>query len=184
MKLLVLAGEKAERLMAIALVNIPVRRCGVRRNLVLGGMQATPSQRGRRSEPGRLHTPSSPSNVTARSFSTLPLASVTKGPQTYSSKACATQRARTKFQISTDGFAPYKSAIVTTLHDRITGYAQMIKVYRTPQDGEKRYSPAEVSSVEVVRVFGDPDPDRICSLEHRGAIQSQPSHGHSAASHG
>lgn len=70
---------------------------------------------------------------------------------------------RGQFQISTDGFAPYKSTIVTTLHDRITGYAQMIKVYRTPQDGEKRCSPAEVSSVEVVRVFGDPDPERICT---------------------
>lgn len=50
-----------------------------------------------------------------------------------------------------------------TLHDRITGYAQLIKVYGTPDTDEKRYSPAEVKSVEVVRVYGQPDPERICT---------------------
>ena len=66
------------------------------------------------------------------------------------------------FQITTDGFAPYRWAITTTLHDRITGYAQL-KIYRTSQEGEDRYSPAEVSSVEMVRVFGNLAPDRICT---------------------
>src|ERR1700726_552648 len=28
---------------------------------------------------------------------------------------------RTPFQITTDGFAPYRSAVTTTLHDRLTG---------------------------------------------------------------
>jgi transposase-like protein/IS1 family transposase len=69
---------------------------------------------------------------------------------------------RTHFQFTTDGFAPYKSAITTTLHNRCD-FAQLIKVYRAPQDGEKRYSPAEVESVEVVPVMGRPDPDRICT---------------------
>ncbi len=71
--------------------------------------------------------------------------------------------ASTPFQVTTDGFGPYRSAITTTLHDRLTGFAQLIKVYRAPQDGEKRYSPAEVSSVEVVPVYGQPDPERICT---------------------
>jgi transposase-like protein/IS1 family transposase len=65
-------------------------------------------------------------------------------------------------QITTDGFSPYRSAITTTLHDRCD-FAQLIKVYRAPQDGEARYSPAEVSSVEVVPVMGNPDPERICT---------------------
>jgi IS1 family transposase len=71
--------------------------------------------------------------------------------------------ARTPFQITTDGFAPYRSAITTTLHDRLTGFAQLIKVYRATQEGEARYSPAEVKSVETVPVFGQPDPERICT---------------------
>lgn len=65
-------------------------------------------------------------------------------------------------KITTDGFAPYRSAITTTLDDRVD-YAQLIKVYRAPQDGEARYSPAEVASVEVVPVMGRPDPERICT---------------------
>lgn len=48
-------------------------------------------------------------------------------------------------------------------HDKLTGYAKLIKVYRSSQEGEARYSPAEVQSVEVVPVFGQPDPERICT---------------------
>lgn len=55
--------------------------------------------------------------------------------------------AGTPFQVTTDGFAPYRSAVVTTLHDRLSGFAQLIKVYRAPQGDEKRYSPAEVQSM-------------------------------------
>jgi hypothetical protein len=70
--------------------------------------------------------------------------------------------ARGQFQITTDGFAPYKSAIRNTLHDRCD-FAQLIKVYRAASEGEGRYSPAEVQSVEVVPVMGQPDPERICT---------------------
>lgn len=42
-------------------------------------------------------------------------------------------------------------------------FAQLIKVYRAAPEGERRYSPAEVVSTEVVPVSGSPDPDRICS---------------------
>jgi IS1 family transposase len=66
------------------------------------------------------------------------------------------------FQITTDGFAPYKSAITTTLGHRVD-FAQLIKVYGASQDGEARYSPAEVKSVEVVPIVGQPDPERICT---------------------
>lgn len=66
------------------------------------------------------------------------------------------------FQITTDGFAPYRSAISTTLHDRCD-FAQLIKVYKAASEGEGRYSPAEVSSVEVGPVMGQPDPERICT---------------------
>jgi transposase-like protein/IS1 family transposase len=68
-----------------------------------------------------------------------------------------------KFQVTTDGFAPCRSAVTTTLHDRLIGFAQLIKVYRAASEGEARYSPAEVASVEVVPVMGQPDPERICT---------------------
>jgi IS1 family transposase len=70
--------------------------------------------------------------------------------------------ANTPYQITTDGFSPYKSAITTTLGDRCD-YAMLIKVYRAGTEGEGRYSPAEVASVEEVPVMGRPDPERICT---------------------
>jgi transposase-like protein/IS1 family transposase len=66
------------------------------------------------------------------------------------------------FQITTDGFAPYKTSIPDTFGDYID-YAMLIKVYRAAPEGERKYSPAEVSSVEVVPVCGNPDPKRICT---------------------
>jgi hypothetical protein len=57
--------------------------------------------------------------------------------------------ARKRFQITTDGFAPYRTAIPDTLGDRCD-FAMLIKVYRAASEGEARYSPAEVQSVEVV----------------------------------
>ncbi len=65
-------------------------------------------------------------------------------------------------QITTDGFAPYVSAITTTLGSRVD-FAQLIKVYGAPSEGEARYSPATVESVRVVPVIGNPDPKRICT---------------------
>ena len=66
------------------------------------------------------------------------------------------------FQITTDGFAPYRSAIPNTLSDRVD-FAQLIKVYRATPEGERRYSPADVVSTEVVPVTGQPDPNKTCT---------------------
>jgi hypothetical protein len=66
------------------------------------------------------------------------------------------------FQITSDGFAPYKHSIPDTFGNRVD-FAMLIKVYQATPDGERKYSPAEVKSVEVVPVSGRPDPDRICT---------------------
>jgi hypothetical protein len=50
--------------------------------------------------------------------------------------------------------------VATTLDDRCD-YAQLIKVYRAPAEGGHRYSPADLVSTAIVRVFGRPDPERI-----------------------
>lgn len=70
--------------------------------------------------------------------------------------------AHQNFQITTDGFKPYVHAISDTLGDRCS-FAQLIKVYRRPVDGEARYSPATIESTEVVPVMGEPIPERICT---------------------
>jgi transposase InsO family protein len=40
---------------------------------------------------------------------------------------------------------------------------QHIKVYKANPEAERKYSPAEVSSTEVVPVCGNPNPARICT---------------------
>lgn len=48
------------------------------------------------------------------------------------------------FQVTTDGFAPYRAAVPDTFGDR-ADYAMLIKVYQAAPE-ERWYSPAEVSS--------------------------------------
>jgi IS1 family transposase len=67
-----------------------------------------------------------------------------------------------RFQISTDGFQPYKSAITTTLSDRCD-FAQVIKVYTEDPEGERRYSPLDVSRTEKIPIMGNPDPAKMCT---------------------
>jgi hypothetical protein len=45
----------------------------------------------------------------------------------------------------------------------LIAYVTLIKVYRAVADGERKYSPAEVQSAEVVSACGDRDPDRLCT---------------------
>ena len=67
-----------------------------------------------------------------------------------------------RFQVTTDGFGPYFDAIHTSLGTRVD-YAQLIKIYAPPSDEEHRYSPASVIDTIVKPVWGHPDADRICT---------------------
>jgi transposase-like protein/IS1 family transposase len=66
-----------------------------------------------------------------------------------------------QFQITTDGFGPYRDAIGFTLGGR-TDFAQLVKVYGEMAD-EHRYSPAKVLGAKPDPQHGRPDPDRICT---------------------
>jgi IS1 family transposase len=70
--------------------------------------------------------------------------------------------AHQRFQLTTDGFQPYVSAVKWTLHDRVD-YGQLIKVYAAPREGEARYSPADVVEAVPKPVLGNPDKNRICT---------------------
>lgn len=67
-----------------------------------------------------------------------------------------------RFQITTDGFAPYVSAITTTLSDRCD-FAQLIKVYGQEPGEEHRYSPPAVLEALPKPIMGNPDPAKICT---------------------
>jgi transposase-like protein/IS1 family transposase len=68
-----------------------------------------------------------------------------------------------RFQLTTDGFRPYFTAIRESF-DGTIDYAQLIKVYATPQEGgQTRYSPGEVVDAYPVICTGTPDEARICT---------------------
>ena len=162
LKLLVLAGEKCERIMAQKVRNVKVRdvECDEVWSFV-----------GKKQK--RVRPEDDPSFGDAYAFVAIErhsklVLNVALGKRDQATTDALIEGLRqatapSPFQITTDGFAPYRSAVTTTLHDRLTGFAQLIKVYRASQEGEARYSPAEVASVEVVPVMGQPDPERICT---------------------
>lgn len=70
--------------------------------------------------------------------------------------------AKKRFQLTTDGLPVYIPAVDLNLADRCD-YAQLIKIYTSPREGEKRYSPGEVVEAVPVVISGNPNPYRICT---------------------
>jgi IS1 family transposase/transposase-like protein len=161
LKLLVIAGEKAERVMAQKIRNVQVR------DVECDEVWSFIGKKEKRVRPeddqnlGDCYT-----FVAIERHSKLVL-NIAMGKRDQGTTDALIEGLRqatapAPFQITTDGFKAYRSAITTTLHDRCD-FAQLIKVYRASVEGEARYSPAEVAAVEVVPVMGQPDPDRICT---------------------
>ncbi len=67
-----------------------------------------------------------------------------------------------RYQLTSDGFGPYKPAVNSFLRGRVD-FARLVKVYASSREGERRYSPAEVVDAVPEKVMGNPDSDRICT---------------------
>lgn len=67
-----------------------------------------------------------------------------------------------RFQLTTDGWAPYENAVSYSLGVRVD-YAMLIKVYAANREGETKYSPPEVVKTVSKDMIGSPDPRRICT---------------------
>jgi hypothetical protein len=69
-----------------------------------------------------------------------------------------------RFQLSTDGYKPYQSAIPGVFGGKID-HGLIIKHFAGASDiePERKYSPANVVSVTKGRNWGDPDMDRVCT---------------------
>ncbi|HLA09250.1 MAG TPA: IS1 family transposase [Pyrinomonadaceae bacterium] len=76
-----------------------------------------------------------------------------------------------RFQMTTDGLATYPDAVSYSLGTRVD-YAQLIKVYgKLDVEGERKYSPPEVVETITKYIIGHADPRRICtSIVERGNL--------------
>lgn len=67
------------------------------------------------------------------------------------------------FQLTTDGHPTYPEAVAYSLGTRVD-YAQLIKVYgKLDVEGERKYSPPEVVETMTKYIIGHADPRRICT---------------------
>jgi IS1 family transposase len=160
LRLLVLAGERCEKLIAKKIVNVPVKdvQCDEIWSFLFKKQKAL--------EPG--DDPNYGDQycfVAIERHSKLVLNfALGKRNQATTDQFIEGLRHATRgnYQVSADGFSPYVSAIDSTLSDRVD-FAQMIKTYRSTPEGERRYSPSEIVSTEVVSAIAHPDRDRVCT---------------------
>ncbi len=158
-KLLVLAGEKCERLLGDKIRNVPARDIQADETWSFIGKKEKRREAGDDVNLGDAYT------FVAIERDTKLVLNFALGKRDQATTNIFIEGLRQatsnqNFQITTDGFAPYRSAIPNTLDDRAS-FAQLIKVYRATPEGERRCSPAEVVSTEVVPVMGQPDPNKI-----------------------
>ena len=161
MRLLVLAGERCEKLLGEKIRNVPVQ--DVELDEIWSWVFC--KERVKRPE----HDPSFGDNycfvaVERNSKLVLNFALGKRDQKTTNVFIEGLRQATSAqpFQLSADGFPCYPFAIESTLADRVD-FAQLVKVYRATPEGERRYSPAEVVSTERVPVIGNPDYKRICT---------------------
>jgi transposase-like protein/IS1 family transposase len=67
-----------------------------------------------------------------------------------------------RFQLTTDGFTPYRTAIPAALGARVD-FARLVKIYGFPEGEEKRYSPAQVVGAVATHCCGNPDMGEVCT---------------------
>jgi IS1 family transposase len=65
------------------------------------------------------------------------------------------------FQVTTDGFAAYKDAIVLSLGAQRVDFAQLVKIYAHKPETVTRYSPADCIGCKKTPVHGRPDMERV-----------------------
>jgi IS1 family transposase/transposase-like protein len=164
LKLLVVAGERAESLMDRLIQNVPAT--DVQADEMWNFIGKKESHKG----PEEAHNDEIGDcyNWVAMDRKTKLVLAFVVGRRTAQSamdlmrKLRRATSAATRFQLTTDGLQAYIPAVDEMLMDRCD-YGQLIKTYAQPQENERRYSPAECTGAYRVVVSGNPDEAKICT---------------------
>ena len=70
-------------------------------------------------------------------------------------------RLANRLQLTTDGHKMYVNAVPDAFAMVDIDYAQLVKIYGSDPEGQKRYSPAQCLGTERVEILGSPDPKHI-----------------------
>jgi len=146
LKLMVMAGEKCERIMGQLIRNVPVR------DVEVDEVWAFIGKKEKRVKPDEDQNMGDCYTFVAIGRNTKLVLNVAMGKRdkvttdVFIEGLQGAIQPGCKFQIASDGFAPYRHSIPDTLGN-LVDFAMLIKVYRAAPEGERRYSPAEVQSV-------------------------------------
>lgn len=167
--LLVLAGEKCERLLSEKIKNVPVR--DVQADEIWGfvGMKQKTFRRKLKAEPSMDSTLGDAWCFVALERHSKLVLAWHLGKRTVRHTVDFTEKLFTategRFQLTTDGFAAYPDAVAYSLGTRVD-FAQLIKIYEAANDGrgaERRYSPTKFVKAVATPQWGEPDKERICT---------------------
>jgi transposase-like protein/IS1 family transposase len=168
MKLLVVAGEKCEQLLEDRIKNVPVKDVEADELWCFVGMKEKTMKK-------QIWDIDSNAEHLGDAYTFVGFERNTKlvlawhlGRRTFNDTWQFTKKldkatADSSFQITTDGFASYRDTITHELGHKQIDFAQLIKVYATPQDDSHRYSPPVVVDIISNVIHGNPDPKRICT---------------------
>jgi IS1 family transposase len=163
LRLLVLAGERCERLMDEKLVDLPVRDVQVDE---IWGYVGKKEGHKTALEESAAEIGDAFCYVAIERHTKLVLCHYLgkrNGPSAehFMAKVAHTT-AHFPYQLTTDGFHPYVKAAKQHLHGRVH-FAQLIKVYAAPREGEQRYSPPQFVKTYPLPVMGHPRWSNICT---------------------
>ncbi len=71
-----------------------------------------------------------------------------------------------RFQLSTDAMGAYRDAVIYSQLGERVDYAQLIKIYENPRESKsapKKYSPSRFIKAIPKMVWGQPDMDKLCT---------------------
>ncbi len=164
LSLLVLAGEKCERLLNEKIKSVPVRDVQADEMWGYVGMkEKTKKRQGKDTDTlGDAYT------FVAIERNTKLVIAWHLGRRNVRDTVAFTEKiyeaTSGRFQLSTDGFVAYPDAVAYSLGTRVD-FAQLVKVYAVDEfgGGERRYSPPVVVQAIPTPRFGNPDPERICT---------------------
>ena len=162
LKLLVLAGDRCRTLMVDKVCNLPVK--DVEMDEIWGYVF---KKEGHKSKEDGEETGDAYCFIGMERTTKLILAyhlgkRTAKSTDDFIGKLAYATNSDSRYQLTSDGFKPYISAVKLILRDRVD-FAQLVKVYGAPRDGEQRYSPAEVVDSVPCEIMGRPVRDKICT---------------------
>jgi len=163
LRLLMLAGERCEALMSRLIVNIPVK--DVQCDEVWGFVGK--KEKNKTGEEAINPAIGDAYTFVAMERSTKLVLNFALGRRDQNTTDLFIEGLRRatnheRFQLTTDGFSAYPSAVNLALSDKAS-FAQLVKVYTTTREREQRYSPGDVVECVPVPVFGTPNLKQICT---------------------